>query len=77
MKLYMVRGYENFNVPLIPGEPDQEFINFYGVFSTEEKACEIRDNLKLCCNPTSDEEFVVEVLELDKPTELYDFMTKN
>lgn len=76
MKLYVVRGYENFNVPPIPGEESPEFINFYGVFSTEEKACEIRDTLKVH-NPDKDEEFEVEEIELNKPTELYYFMTND
>lgn len=69
MKLWMVRGYED----------DPEFINLYGVFSTEEKANEIAENLKKAAIPYTkeNEEFKVEVIELDKPTELYDFMINN
>lgn len=68
MKLYMVRGYE------YTGNEDEEvFINFYGVFSTEEKAEEIANELNEICQEY-DEALQVEEIELDEPSDLYYFM---
>ncbi len=48
----------------------------YGIFSTLEKATEICNNLS-AMEDTNGEEFNVERLVLDEPTELYDFMINN
>lgn len=69
MKLWMVRGYED----------DPEFINFYGVFSTEERANEICKNIEKSKKnyPLENEEYEVEEIKLDEPTELYEYMINN
>lgn len=69
MKLYMVDGYENI----------ETIANFYGVFSTEEKANEIKRKLEESMKnaPLETETYEVSEVELDEPTELYDFMINN
>jgi hypothetical protein len=72
MKLYLVKGYwEN---------KDSEGTMLYGVFSTMEKAIEIRDQMEKNIeehNEEDEEEVVIEIVTLDEPTDNYYFMIYN
>lgn len=56
-------------------EEGGEFRYFYGVYSTLDRATEIKLNLESYRIETETEEFVIEEVTLDEPTELYKFMT--
>lgn len=68
MTIYMVRGY-HYN------HGDISFIFLYGIFFTKERAQEIVKDLESRHNDSIDEEIVIEMVELDKPTDVYYAMT--
>lgn len=69
MKLYLVFGET--------GEMDSEGMEvrlFYGAFSTEEKANELCEKLKAAQWEDEQDEYLIDVCELDQLTELAEFM---
>lgn len=69
MKLYLMFG--------IVEKDGEEFKYFYGVFSSEEKANEIKKSLEENPNGDENESFAVEEHVLDEPDELYYFMLQD
>lgn len=70
MKLWIVWGFEENDYAL-----DGEVRHFYGVYSTAEKAIEIKDNLEKSKLKNEMEVFLTGEITVDEPTELYNFMT--
>lgn len=70
MKLYLVRGY--WEIP----STGEEFVYLYGVFSSEEMASKIKNDLE-AAEGIINETYKVEEITLDEPTDVYYFMINN
>lgn len=64
MKLYLLFGYGG----------EEEFKYFYGCFSDEEKANNVKKDLEENPYGDKDERFEIEEHTLNEPTDLYHFM---
>lgn len=70
MKLYLLKGWSEQSEGL-----EERTVAIYGVFSSRQKVQYHLGKLKKSLLEGEKEQFFVEELELDKPTDIYNFMT--